>query len=266
MTLRKGALAGGLCLLLPLTCVARPAGVWLAAGAESFALEETGDSGNTLLTEQGPRFLLQMGWNRSWTAWSLEWRGRLVTGNVDYDGQTHSGIPLQTTTGWTGTTQEFLAGYSPGRDNRRLELLAGLGIQLARRSIANGSGSSQNEDFFMGLARLGGRWTIDRLELEGGLLQPWGVRQNAHLDSLGFADNPTLHPRPRPSAWAAAAWRLNTNNRLILAYEGLRLDASPAIAVRAMSGVGACTAGSTCLVHQPETRVDRFSLTLHHRF
>jgi len=243
-----------------------PAAAWIGAGMEHFSLSERAER-ETLLTEQGPRFLLLGAYDWQGPRWQASWRGRFGSGNVHYDGRTHSGQPLETTTAWNSTTQELRLGNAPAPIGKlALGVQAGIGFTAARRSISNLARGNQDEDFFMGLLRLGIHARQGRLSVQGGLLHPWAVRQDAHLQELGFAENPLLHPRPRPSLWLQAGWRLSPGNRLELGYEGLRLEASEPVRVRAVQSVGNCLAGSLCTVYQPDTRIDRVWLTLHHRF
>ena len=260
---RLSALLLGLVVLCPVGALSAP---WIGAGMEYFSLSERAD-GETLLTEQGSRFVLLGGYDWQGTHWQAAWRGRFGTGNVSYDGRTHTGQPLRTTTAWNSTTQELRLGTVPYRIGRlALGAQAGLGFMAARRSISNLARGNQDEDFFMGVLRLGIDARQGRLSMQAGLLHPWAVRQDAHLQELGFAENPLLHPRPRPAFWLQAGWRLSSGNRIEIGYEGLRLEASPPVQVRALQSVGHCLAGSLCTVYQPDTRIDRLWLSLHHRF
>jgi hypothetical protein len=74
-----------------------------------------------------------------------------------------------------------------------LDFSGGLGVNVWDRKL----GSTQNEDWLVGSMRLGvelGTPNPQGWILSVGLTYPPRVRENAHFDSAGFDQNPTLKP------------------------------------------------------------------------
>ena len=229
------------------------AGWSVSLDAEAFKWQEQTDP---IVKETGPR------WGFSWEyeqlrpqGWQFAYRGQFRRGTVDYSGSfLFGGGPATARTEYTGVVNEEQGIY---RFAGGLELLGGLGIDYWRRNIL----PDQNEDYLVLFGRLG--LNFDRRSARtwfggGGVKYPFHVSENAHLDEVGFDQNPRLTPKGQASLYGQVGYRFTPQWSLIGYYDSYRFGESDA--VLASSGV------PTFLVFQPASRVDTLGIRLRYSF
>jgi hypothetical protein len=248
---RSIAVCGLVALLAPW---AAPASAeWsVSLDAESFKWEEQTDPS---VTEKGPR------WGFSWEyeqlrpqGWQFAYRGQFRRGTVDYEGSfLFGGGPAKARTQYTGVVNEEQAIY---RFANGMEALAGIGLDYWRRNIL----PDQNEDYLVLFGRFGlnfdrrlpGAWFGG-----GGVKYPFHVSENAHLDELGFGQNPRLSPKGETSLYGQVGYRFTLQWSLIGYYDSYRFGESDPVLV---------SNGSTFLILQPTSRVDTLGLRARYTF
>jgi hypothetical protein len=271
MNLRRNAYQTLVFLFFVLQASVLRAEVGMSLGVEYFSLGEHLQDQGDLVDEAGPRYMMGVHWHQDrHEGWIGRYEGELYTGNVDYDGQTQLGEPFQATTQYLGTSHEgSLARAWALQNHHRIEVRGSLGLEWFRRSIVNGGGGDQKEDFQILFTRLGLGYSAPPLHgfsVDGGIKYPVRVQENAHLESLGLASNPTLRPKGRMSLYASMEYRFYRELRLRLYYDSYRFDTSDAVTALAETTIGTCTAGSLCSIIQPETRIDRLGIALRTAF
>lgn len=108
----------------------------VGAGAQDFSYKEFDDSDVLLDREDGylPGVMLEFG--EYWQAGSGAFRVEMFGGNVDYDGQTQTGIPLKTKTYERIRTVEALFRFDiKSFSKNKAQLIVGLGHREWRRDI-----------------------------------------------------------------------------------------------------------------------------------
>lgn len=221
--------------------------------AEAFKWQEQTDP---TVKETGPR------WGFSWEyeqllpqGWQFAYRGQFRRGTVDYEGSfLFGGGPATARTEYTGVVNEGQGIY---RFASGLELVSGVGLDYWRRNIQ----PDQREDYLVLFARLG--LNFDRRAATGwfgggGVKYPFHVSEDAHLNEVGFDQNPRLSPKGEASLYGQVGYRFTPQWSLIGYYDSYRFGESDA--VLASSGV------PTFLVFQPESRVDTLGLRLRYTF
>jgi hypothetical protein len=269
MNLRYNGYKSLVLLFLFLPAVLR-AEVGMSLGAEYYNLTETLEGQGELVDETGPRFVLGLYWTQEKPeGWSGRYDGEFYTGNVNYDGETQLGDPYQTTTEYLGTSQEatLVRGWSL-KDNHHIQAMGTLGMEVFRRTIVNGGGD-QKEDFQILYARLGIGYStrpVHGISVDGGVKYPFRVVENAHLEALGLASNPTLHPKGLPSLYGSVEYHFSEELGLQLYYDSYRFGTSDPVSAVADTTIGTCTAGSTCSIIQPQTNIYRLGVLLRTAF
>lgn len=108
---------------------------------QSFTWREFDNDGGRLLEEKGPRFFIGAtfdNFRRQGPGLLYSVNGKIYLGNVDYDGQTQSGIPAVTDVNYFGVNIEAQGGYRFGR-RIGVDVFGGLGFDDWVRSIADGT-------------------------------------------------------------------------------------------------------------------------------
>jgi hypothetical protein len=119
----------------------------------------------------------------------------------------------------------------------------------------------QKEEWWVTFARLGGEYgTRARpgMFAGGGVKYPLYVVEDAHLNDIGFDQNPKLHPGRAPSLYAEIGYRFDRQWTLSGYYDSYRFKQSP--------GERVTGGGASFIVFQPESKVDSFGLRLHLHF
>jgi hypothetical protein len=227
----------------------------LSADVEHFRWRE---AGSPSVTESGPRYGLSWAYARERPlGWQWAYRGEFRRGTVDYDGALlFSDVPATARTRYTGVVNEAQGIYRFA-EPAGVELLAGLGWDYWERKIL----PDQPEDYSVVFLRLG--VNIDPRTNSGwfggaGLKRPLYVSENAHLDEIGFDQNPRLEPKGEFSIYVQAGYHLTPNVSLIGYYDSYRF--------RDSADVRVTSEGSTFFLFQPASNVDTFGLKLRYSF
>lgn len=236
--------------------------VHVEAGVEHYVWQEFDANGRRLLRERGPRLSLGVGMDdlgRASAGRIYALRGRLYLGQVNYDGQTQSGVPLASDTNYLGANQEASVGYRFG-SGYGFDVLAAMGADEWRREIASSVASNglatgrATEDYFVlyGKAGVGayavhGRW---HQHLQVGVKRPLYSRE--YSQDFGV----TLAPKAQTSWYGQ--WEVNYGLSgarrvgLRLYYDSLRFEPS--------NHQPATINGSAYEVWQPQSRMDVWGL------
>jgi hypothetical protein len=223
--------------------------------AERFRWAETTQPG---VTETGPRFGIGAGWTQDRpNALHFAWRGTLYGGSVTYSGAQlfPPNDPVTGTTEYTGLINELQAIWpTPGGG---AALQAGLGFDYWNRQLSD----IQREEWWVTFARLGvnlGGGGSRGFFAGGGIKYPIYVVEDAHLDDIGFDQNPRLHPKGEVSFYADLGYRFSRQWTLALYYDSYRFKQSP--------GETVTSGGVPFTVFQPRSVVDTVGLRLHLHF
>jgi hypothetical protein len=265
-TSRRSALSV-CCLLAAFSAAAEPAPIeWAAtAGVRQRTLSEWSDRGTRLLTEKGVLPHLQLSAQLAAPAWpTLAFEAGVTGAELDYRGQTQSGVPLTTTS--RHTDLELGVHWRPFPAAAWGEAWLGLEWLQARRDIASSSlAGGLNETSTLVLP--GVRWRSPAFALphtdnaKFQLEAQWrsSVRHRLEVDYLGLFDNSSLRGGRRSetvlglSVSTSEAWRWS------LEWSRSRQPASSSAALyRAGALVGS--------VRQPRVKIDDVSLLLTRRF
>jgi hypothetical protein len=244
-------------LVLLTFSAAAQAGWWVSGDLEEFRWKE---AGTPSVTEKGPRY--GVGWGYAWeqpAGWQWAYRGELRRGTVSYTGAfLFSGQPTTARVRYTGVVNEAQGIYRLAHP-LGAEFVGGLGFDYWERNIL----PDQKEDYGVVFLRLG--LNIDPRAPQGwfgggGLKAPLRVAENAHLEELGFDQNPQLHPKGRPSLYAQGGYRFTPNWSLIGYYDSYRFGESNQVRVTASTPAG------TFLLFQPASNVNTVGLKLQYNF
>ena len=208
-------------LLLVLVSTAARADVDVSAGIEHFRWTEDTEPE---IEERGPRATLGLAWTQSGASpLRLGYEGIAYGGYVRYRGGLlfEPGATTSATTSYLGTAHEAVLRV---RVNGAFDIKSSFGFDLWLRRLS----STQREDFTVVFARLGAdvspaprRWRFT-----AGLKFPISVDEDAHLDLLGFDDNPRLEPRGKVTGYGQVAYRFDSPWSVLGYVDGFRFDAS----------------------------------------
>jgi hypothetical protein len=248
---------GALALLL--VSAGAHAGWSVSADLEYFRWRESTDP---LVTERGGRFGL--GWEylrEQPLGWQFAYRGEFRRGEVKYQGSLlfDPSQAVSARTRYTGLVNEVQAIY---RLPHALgpELVGGLGYDYWERNIL----PDQREDYSVVFVRLG--LNLDPRETRrwfgsGGLKRPIYVSENAHLDEIGFDQNPRLEPEGQWSLYGQVGYRATPNWSVLGYYDSYRFAESKAVAT-----TSAAFPGSTFFFVQPASSLNSYGLKVRYSF
>lgn len=271
------ALLSGLWLAVSLSCAsAQEYDAGLRLGTEWFQWEEFSRSGDSLLTEEGPRFTVGGYWgNELKVQQGAYYLGEadLYLGRVDYDGETiESGEAVNTETDYLGLRGEFWAGYrfsGPGAEGMSFDLMGSLGMDRWLRSLADSrldDGTQvvgYDEVYTILYGRIGaglfarsGDW---RGRLFGGLKRPLLTDEVAELSEIGCSNDLNLEPEGRNSWFVGFDNRFALDSgremRLNLYYDSYRFDESD-------YDISTCPGSPPGAYVQPESHMDTIGVEL----
>jgi hypothetical protein len=244
-----------------------PAGAEIALnlGSEGYSWSEY-EGGRKLLEESGNRYFLAFGFLQEGESGALfGYHGKVYAGDVAYDGQTQSGAPVTSTTGYGGMVNEVDLHYRlSGAVNYHFDILTGLGIDFWKRDIKgayvpslDASAAGYSEEYLIGYARLGVAVEHIGHGVQGalGVKLPVYTWEMAHLKgAMGADTDPVLEPGKILSYFAAVGYRFDNPWSLSLSYEGYRFAQSPKVPI----AIG----GTSYTVFQPESRQDIFMFSI----
>lgn len=155
------------------------------------------------------------------------YRGRLWTGDVDYEGaELFTGIPVKSTTSYFGMSNELQSRWRRQiEEGYFVDLVLGVGWESWRRELSR----FQKEDYDVAYVRIGMDFDtpeIDKWMIGLGVKYPVWTRLDAHLTSIGFDRNPELKPGRDVSAYAQAGYRFDRSWRVIAYADGYRFKES----------------------------------------
>ena len=142
----------------------------LAVGPEFSTWRESDQSGATLLRESGPRVTLSLSLDNadrtsSGVIYNILLHGYI--GDEHYDGQTQTGVPVTSDTGYIGEATEITGGYrfKDVLPIISVDLTAALGADIWRRRISDtttdaGQPVSGSEENYRILLRKIGSWIV----------------------------------------------------------------------------------------------------------
>jgi len=245
--------------------------VALEPGLQHFEWKEYDAAGRTVVKESGTRPMIAIrGVSHTAFATDLTFAGaaQLYLGDVDYKGQTTTGVPLRTSTGYFGAIGDALFTKPVARFpvTGRLSFQAGARLELWRRKIAAGvtaggqtaSGLTEEYRVLSGRAGLGGeRWFGSRkASANAGVSYPLSITEWVS----GFDRALELHPGREAAAFARLTVVVRPADRhrgsvtALLSYDSYRWGRSP---LRQAS-----VAGLPVTVYQPRSHMDVVAASL----
>jgi hypothetical protein len=233
---------------------------WSVSGdVEQFKWQE---ATSPTVTEKGPRW--GFGWEYEQlrpAGWQFAYRGQFRNGTVDYTGSFLFGGGAATArTQYTGLVNEAQGIYRLADSPFGLELVSGLGWDYWERNIL----PDQKENYSVVFLRLG--VNLDARASRGwfgggGVKLPLYVAENAHLDELGFNQNPRLEPKGETSFYAQLGYRFTRQWSAIGYYDSYRFGESKPVATTTPA-----FPGTTVLVFQPASNIDTYGLRIRYSF
>jgi hypothetical protein len=214
---------------------------------ESFTWREFDDAGVQLLKESGPRLGVGVAFAHEFTnRLTLRPRAELNGGDVDYNGQTQTGVPVTSTTTYFGFKFEMDMGDRvPLWQGAVLEPFIGFGARTWYRDIsdsaaADGSravGYMERWKTFNGRLGIRGEQSFgqkNNLFLLAGVKLPVST-ENYINDAAISSQAITLKPGNKPSLFAEAGVQLDSL-RFSAFYDTMRFKKSPVVWTSATSG------------------------------
>lgn len=233
-------------LSLYVTAAAAAAPVDISGGIEQFVWQEYDEGGGKLLKESGQRLFIAVEAEKQVSErWIYGFRGRLYSGNVDYDGQTMTGAPHSTSTDYDGIaiaadfSGRFIdaaGGYSA------MALRFGVGGEAWRRHILPNNGViGYTEEYVVAFGKAGLAYLPEQgWSAEAGLKYPFSVDEDVDLYNV------SLSPQGAFSFYARAVYNINQRWSIKGAYDSYRFKRSDVV-----NGVV-----------QPESSMDTFGISV----
>jgi len=217
---------------------------------------------NPSVTEVGPRIGLTLEYEQLRAAgWQFAYRGQFRYGTVDYTGSfLFTGGTATARVEYTGLVNEAQGIYRFPGSSLGLELVGGLGWDYWQRNIL----PDQKEDYSVLFLRAG--LNVDPRARSGwfggaGVKFPFYVSENAHLDEIGFDQNPRLEPTGEASPYAQLGYRFSPQWSLIGYYESYRFGESNTVQT-----TNPAFPGTTFLIFQPASRLEALGLRARYSF
>jgi len=245
-------------LLLLIAATAR-AELTVFGGAEYFHWQE---DTTPSVKETGPLLTGGMIWMQDKDRGLLfGYRGEIYFGQVNYDGaDLFTGAPATATVEYFGVLNEGQLRYRfPLRGDEHLDAVLTAGADIWRRQFQD---ANQMEDWGVIYARLGAE--LGPRAGKGGWLAALGVKypmytyENAHLNNIGFDQNPTLTPGKEWSAYGSIGYRFGAHWSVLGYYDSYRFQQS--------SSVQATLNGTQYSVYQPKSSMDVFGVQVLYSF
>ena len=270
---RRFTLAVFAALLMPgLSSVPASAEISVYGGMERFNWREFDASGAKLLEESGYRLFTGMESVAEGDAGLLlDYEGRIYGNDVDYDGQTQDGVPLNSRTSYFGILAEIKPHYrtQPARfKGSYLDITSALGVDYWMRVLRDGadqlgrSVSGYREEYLIMYVRLGlerrPRAPVRDWHAGVGIKYPVYTFEKAYLSRAGYDRDPVLRPGQDYSLYAKAGYRFDEKWSFSFYYDSYNFRKSPA--VPALKG------GVQYMVRQPESLQYTVGLMLNYHF
>lgn len=237
------------------------------AGIEHFSWKEFDSTGQQVLEEMGYRAVFRLHLNQVRNdQFLLGYSGKLYGGIVNYNGETQDvpHIPVNTDTRYLGLQNEgLIARRYTLASGLLLDLNAGLGWDFWRRNIRNPfSDSYQIESYSIFYLKAGPGLSYpfghnQSISIDFGGKLPFYTFENAYLNTLGYDQNPLLHPGLRGSLYLNAGYRINNDFEILAEYDTYRFVQSQQELVSKN--------GLLYLVFQPESSMDLIGIQIRYR-
>ena len=227
--------------------------VSVGIGPEHFLWREYKRNGSQVLEESGFRGALRLNWEQDRShGFLFGYSGKLYLGTVNYDGQTWGGTPVFTDTTYSGFQNEgsFIL-RQPITGTSIIDIITALGWDHWTRSIRN-QNASQVEEYDILYLRLGPLFSFQGKRgpwLGAGGKVPLYTYENGHIDTIGFDQNPILHPGKQLWFYVNLGYWFNSKWEGTLYYDSYRFSESPQENVT-QNGVPEGT------VYQPQSSMD----------
>jgi len=259
-------------LKLGLLCVPVSAGMSVYGGMERFNWREFDASGAQLLEESGYRPFAGMKRVAEGDAGLLlDYEGRIYGNDVGYDGQTQSGVPLNSKTGYFGMLAEIKPHIRtrPARlKGNYLDITSALGVDYWIRVLRDGTDQSGSpvsgyrEEYLIMYVRLGlerrPSAPVRNWHAGAGIKYPVYTFEKAYISRAGYDRDTVLRPDPDFSLYANAGYRFSEKWSFTFYYDSYIFRKSPA--VPAQNG------GVQYMVRQPESLQYTLGLMLNYHF
>ncbi len=244
----------------------------VTAGLERFSWGEYSSSGAKLLDENGPRLALGFNWLQDGAKGFLfGYSGKYYTNDVNYNGQTQSGVPFTTKTNYGGLLNEAVLHYrlendfsSEDTDHHYLDVVGGVALDVWTRDIkSDGSVIGYKEYYTIGFLRAGIEMVPVRsgLRAAAGFKYPFYTNEKVGLQSAVGADSdPVLKPKPDISYYASIGWRFNNPWSVTLEFDSYRFKQSDGVDIF----YGGAASSSKAV--QPESRMEVITLKAGYSF
>ncbi len=227
-----------LILILTVSPAAVATQVELGGGIEYYHWEEFADNGDSLLTETGPRYFIEVkGTNRVEHRWWQDFSCRIYSGTVNYDGETipspsyPTPLPVTLDTDYSGVRAEV--GFNYLTQNRSEQhsgdwlVRFGLGIDSWRRGLRDGTAaggvpvSGYSERYLVSYATVAGQYLGSGWRGSIGVVAPYYT-----TEEVSIIPDTTLHPAGQLSLQANMEFYLAAQWSLILEYDSYRFAKS----------------------------------------
>jgi len=253
--------------LLFLTFLFEPARgeISVGFGPEYFLWREFNTNGSQALDESGFRGTLNLNVEENRNQdFLFAYAGKLYFGTVLYNGQTlfPPYQPVNTDTSYIGFQNEGkLVFRQPMKNQFSLDLVTSLGWDHWTRNIDPGH-SNQLEKYdivFLKFGPLFSHLNENKPWIGFGLKFPVLTFEDAHINSLGFDQNPILHPGGQVSFFFNIGYSITTHWELQFYYDSYRFSESPKENVTS-------SVVSSGQVFQPQSDMDLFGALAMFRF
>ncbi len=246
--------------------------VSIYSGMERFNWREFDVSGAKLLEESGYRPFVGMKRVAEGDRGPLlDYEGRIYGNDVNYDGQTQDGVPLNSRTSYFGMTAEIKPHYrmQPVRlKGSYLDITSALGVDYWIRALQDGndrlgrSVSGYREEYLIMYARLGlerrPKAPVRDWHAGVGIKYPVYTFEKAYISRAGYDRDTVLRPDPDYSLYANAGYRFSKKWSFSVYYDSYNFRRSPAVPAK--------KGGVQYLVRQPESLQYTLGLMLVYHF
>jgi hypothetical protein len=220
--------------LAGLLAAAKPAQAQFAVSAAVEYFSWTENTSPIEVEETGPMFALGLEWTQRRERGFLgAYRGRFYAGDVDYKGDLlfDPGVRVAGTSSYRGMSNEGQLRYRmPSERGYWLDLVGAAGYDLWERKLS----ADQQEDYRIAFARLGveiGPASEIGVTAGLGIKYPFWTEEDAHMQSLGYDQNPKLEPGPDVSLYGHIGYRFRRNLAVVGYVDGFRFKESDPITV-----------------------------------
>lgn len=174
------------------------------------------DGSDQLLEETGPLFGLGLRLDPNPVKLSAQGRIEAYFGQVDYDGQTFDGVPVEDETAYVGVIGDLdasLPAWVDATKSRSILLFAGGGAHTWQRDLGQENEDlGYTEEWIMLYARAGGGFYLSetgtvKAFVAAGVKVPVYTSNSVTVDDGFDSQDVTLEPKGQPGPFVEAGWR-----------------------------------------------------------